>query len=107
MEELNALKSHKCIIFYHNLGSFDGYFIFKDSLRIFPVSLQELCSLFDVEGKTHPYNPLFNKLSLFENKILLSEFIKYSKQDSISLLKALLKAQKIYIDEHEVDIASI
>lgn len=145
MEELNSLKLHKCIIFSHNLGSFDGYFIFKgllelpdidiskvnsiiddfhkfisidilwkdskfifkDSLRIFPVSLQELCSLFGVEGKTHSYNPLFNKLTLFENKILLSEFIKYSKQDSISLLKALLKAQNIYINEHEVDITSI
>lgn len=145
MSELNKLNLNKCIIFSHNLGSFDGYFIFKgllelpeidinkvnsiiddfhkfisieifwkdskfifkDSLRIFPVSLKELCSLFGVEGKLHPYNPLFNKLTLFENEILLNQFIEYSKQDSISLLKALLKAQKIYIDRHEVDIASI
>jgi DNA polymerase type B, organellar and viral len=145
MDELNELKLHKCVIFSHNLGSFDGYFIFKgllelpeidinkvnsikddfhkfisidilwkntklifkDSLRIFPVSLHELCSLFGVEGKSHAYNPLFNKITLFENEILLNQFIEYSKQDSISLLKALVKAQKIYIDEHEVDIASI
>lgn len=145
MEELNSLNLHKCIIFSHNLGSFDGYFIFKglielpnidinkvnsiiddfhkfinidifwkgnkfifkDSLRIFPVSLQELCSLFDVEGKTHIYNPLYNKLSLFNDNYLLNQFIEYSKQDSIALLKALIKAQKIYIEEHEVDIASI
>ena len=145
MNVLNELKLNKCIIFSHNLGSFDGYFIFKgllelpdidldkvssiiddfhrfisidilwkntklifkDSIRIFPVSLQELCSLFGVEGKLHPYNPEFNKLSLFKNEILLNQFIEYSKQDSISLLKALVKAQKIYIDEHEVDIASI
>ena len=145
MNKLDDLNLHRCIIFSHNLGSFDGYFIFKgllelpeidinkvnsiiddfhrfisidlvwkdskfifkDSLRIFPVSLQQLCSLFGVEGKTHHYNPLFNKISLFENKVLLTQFIDYSKQDSISLLNALLKAQKIYIDEHEVDIASI
>ena len=145
MEELNSLNLNKCIIFSHNLGSFDGYFIFKgllelpdidinkvnsiiddlhkfisidliwkdsrfifkDSLRIFPVSLQELCSLFEVDGKTHVYNPLYNKISLFENNNLLLSFIEYSKQDSISLLKALIKAQDIYIEEHEVDIASI
>lgn len=132
-------------IFSHNLGSFDGYFIFKgllelpnidiskvnsiiddlhkfisieilfkdskfifkDSLRIFPVSLQELCSLFDVEGKLHSYNSEFNKLSLFDNQDLLNQFIRYAKQDSISLLKALLKAQHIYIKEHEIDIASV
>jgi DNA polymerase type B, organellar and viral len=142
---LNELKLNKRVVFSHNLGSFDGYFIFKgllelpdidvskvnfiiddlhrfisidilwkntklifkDSLRIFPVSLQELCSLFGVEGKLYPYNPEFNKITLFENEILLNQFIEYSKQDSISLLKALMKAQKIYIDEHEVDIASI
>jgi len=148
MDELNKLNLHKCIIFFffnHNLGSFDGYFIFKvllklpeidinrvnsiiddfhkfisieifwkdskfifkDSLRIFPVSLQELCSLFGVEGKTHPYNPEFNKLTLFGDENLLTQFIEYRKQDSISLLKALIKAQQIYIDEHDVDIASI
>lgn len=145
MEELNSLNLNKCIIFSHNLGSFDGYFIFKgllelpdidiskvnsiiddfhkfisidilwkdskfifkDSLRIFPVSLQDLCKLFEVEGKLHKYNPLYNKIELFGDINLLNQFIEYSKQDSISLLKALLKAQNIYISEHEVDIASI
>jgi hypothetical protein len=38
---------------------------------------------------------------------LLNQFIEYSKQDSISLLKALIKAQNIYINEHQVDIASV
>jgi DNA polymerase type B, organellar and viral len=145
MNELNNLKLNKIIIFSHNLGSFDGYFIFKgllelpdidiskvnsiiddlhrfisieilfkdsklifkDSIRIFPVSLQELCLLFDVEGKLHSYNIEFNKLSLFDNLDLLNQFVQYAKQDSISLLKALLKAQLIYIKEHEVDIASV
>jgi hypothetical protein len=139
------LKLHKCVIFSHNLGSFDGYFlfkgllelpdinidkvnsviddlhrfisidivykdtklIFKDSLRIFPISLQELTNIFEVEGKLHPYNPKFNKISLFENKDLLNEFKEYSIQDSICLLKALTKAQNIYINEHKVDIATI
>nr|YP_009715293.1 hypothetical protein [Russula subnigricans]QGK88099.1 hypothetical protein [Russula subnigricans] len=145
MEEINKLNLQRCVIFSHNLGSFDGYFlfkgvlelpeidiskvnsiiddlhrfisiditwkdskfIFKDSFRIFPVSLQELCKLFGVDGKLHVYNPLFNKISLFENNILLNQFIQYSKQDSISLLNALTKAQDIYIKEHKVDIATI
>jgi hypothetical protein len=145
MNKINDLNLHKCIIFSHNLGSFDGYFIFKgllelpgvnidkvnsiiddlhrfisisvtwkdttiifkDSFRIFPVSLQELCDTFEVEGKLHPYNPEFNKISLFEDNDLLEQFIEYSKQDSISLLKALIKAQNIYISEHKVDIATI
>jgi DNA polymerase type B, organellar and viral len=145
MTKLNNLNLHKCIIYSHNLGSFDGYFIykgllelpekninkvnsiidelhrfisidliwkdskiiFKDSLRLFPVSLQELCNLFKVEGKLHIYNPEFNKISLFENNELLKNFIEYSKQDSISLLKALIKAQDIYLSEYSVDIASI
>lgn len=145
MNRINDLNLHKCIIFSHNLGSFDGYFIFKgllelpgvnidkvnsiiddlhrfisidlvwrdsklifkDSLRIFPISLQELCNTFEVEGKLFPYNPQFNKISLFKNENLLNQFIEYSKQDSISLLKALIKAQNIYINEHQVDIASV
>jgi DNA polymerase type B, organellar and viral len=145
MNKLNELNLHKCVIFSHNLGSFDGYFlfrgllelpevnigkvnsiidelhrfigidiiwkdtkfIFKDSLRIFPISLQELCTIFEVEGKLFPYNPQFNKISLFENQELLKQFINYSQQDSICLLKALTKAQNIYIEEHEVDLATI
>jgi hypothetical protein len=145
MNRLNNLNLHKCVIFSHNLGSFDGYFIFKgllglpninldkvnsiiddfhrfinidiifkdskfifkDSIRIFPISLQDLCDIFEVKGKLHPYTPEFNKMSLFENVDLLNQFIQYAKQDSISLLQALSKAQNIYIDKHKVDIASI
>nr|YP_010165715.1 hypothetical protein K8L25_mgp05 [Lactarius trivialis]QRN74287.1 hypothetical protein [Lactarius trivialis] len=145
MKNLMNLNLHKCILFTHNLGSFDGYLIFKgllelpgvnidkvnsiidelpkfiaidinwrntklifkDSLRVFPVSLVELCKVFEVEGKLFPYNPEFNKISLFDNKELLAQFIEYSKQDSICLLKALTKAQDIYLIEHKVDIATI
>jgi hypothetical protein len=46
-------------------------------------------------------------MSLFENKTLLNNFIEYSKQDSISLLNALMKAQDIYVIEYNVDICSI
>jgi hypothetical protein len=51
--------------------------------------------------------PEFNKISLFKNSELLEQFIEYSKQDSICLLKALTKAQDIYINEHQVDLASV
>lgn len=145
MNKVNDLNLHKIVIFSHNLGSFDGYFIFKgllelpgvnidkvssiidelhkfisininwketsiifkDSLRVFPVSLKELCKTFEVEGKLFPYNPKFNSISLFSDYNLLEQFIEYSKQDSICLLKALTKAQNIYIKEHTVDISSI
>jgi DNA polymerase type B, organellar and viral len=145
MNRLNDLNLHKCIIFSHNLGSFDGYFlfkglldlpgvnidkvnsiiddlhrfisidiiwkdtkfIFKDSLRIFPISLRELCRIFEVEGKLFHYKSEFNKITLFSNKELLEQFIDYSKQDSICLLKALTKAQNIYIEEHKIDLAAI
>lgn len=55
----------------------------------------------------HSYNSNFNKITLFEDENLLNGFIEYSKQDSICLLKALTRAQNIYIKEHKVDIATI
>ena len=130
-------------IFVHNLGSFDGIFlykalsnfykpsqletiiddknkfiiitlklsnykiIFKDSYRIFPISLNELCKVFTVEGKISTYNTNYNNLNIFKNKYLLKDFINYSKQESLALYNALLKAQKEFIDLHNVDITSI
>jgi hypothetical protein len=90
------------IIMIHNLGGFDGYFIynylsnrytdelstildksnkfiiiqlqlddititFKDSIRIFPTSLNGLCQVFGVEGKLSSYDPSFNHLSILNN----------------------------------------
>nr|YP_009710713.1 DNA polymerase type B [Amanita phalloides]QFZ98662.1 DNA polymerase type B [Amanita phalloides] len=145
MNKLIELNLNNCVIYYHNLGSFDGYFLFKgllelpdididnvnsiiddlhriisiginwkgnkfnfkDSLRLFPLTLSEFTKIFEVEGKLNPYNPLFNKLSLFKDNLLLNQFINYSKQDSICLLKALDRAQDIYLEEHKVDFASI
>jgi hypothetical protein len=83
----------------HNLGGFDGYFIykylaqhysneltvildkankfiiiqlqlddititFKDSIRIFPTSLSELCTIFNVEGKLSVYDQSFNHINI-------------------------------------------
>jgi hypothetical protein len=39
----------------------------KDSLRIFPMSLDKLCELFTVTGKLIPYDIRFNDISLFNN----------------------------------------
>nr|YP_010462023.1 DNA polymerase [Hericium erinaceus]UUF93977.1 DNA polymerase [Hericium erinaceus] len=143
--ELSSLKRKNWIIFTHNLGSFDGYFIYKtlfelpdikiekvntivdsrnqfitinaeilgvklvwkDSMRIFPVSLNELCKVFKVEGKFMKYNKDFNNFSLFKDNILLAQFQKYAEQDAFCLLESLMKAQKIYLDKYEIDIISI
>jgi len=64
-----------------------------------------LCKNFGVEGKSSSYNIKFNNLSLFEDNELLKEFKKYSLQDSVALLDALLKAQTIYYNKYEVDLA--
>ena len=131
----------KLTIFAHNLGNFDGYFLYKglmncyqpdnissliddsntfisisckfpliewkDSLRIFPASLDKICTMFGVEGKSSPYNQLFNKIELFNNPQLLQEFINYSLQDSKSLFQALYNAQLLYFDKFKVDIESV
>ena len=106
-------------IFVHNLGEFDGVFIykylvktidsslinciideknkfiiisatiqnleiiFKDSYRIFPCYLIELCKVFNVPGKLSEYNPEFNNLNLLKDKTskLFNDFINYALQD--------------------------
>jgi len=133
----------KSVIFTHNLGSFDGYFIFKylshrlpgdklntiidaqkkfisinaeidglkmvwkDSFRIFPISLDKLCKNFGIPGKFSKYNQEFNNLDYFKNNKSLTEFKEYSIQDSVALLNCLIKAQQIYLDKFKVDITSI
>ncbi len=130
-------------IFVHNLGSFDGLFLYKalsnyakpqqvstiiddknkfiqiifninktkmvwkDSYRIFPVSLDNLCKVFNVPGKVSKYNPDFNNINLFEDYNLLEMFKQYSIQDSLALYQALDKAQSIYSKNYSVDITSI
>jgi hypothetical protein len=82
------------------------YFFFN-FFRIFPVSLNDLCNIFNVEGKISIYNPEFNELSLFNKPDLLDKFKEYSIQDSVCLYKALEYAQQIYILDHGVDITTI
>ena len=82
-------------------------FLFLDSLRIFPVSLQSLCSVFGVEGKVAPYNPKWNSATVFDNKEEFKKLIKYVGQDSVALKKALKVAQMIYINKYGVDITNV
>ena len=142
IDEVNNLGLDKITIFAHNLGDFDGYFLYKgllntynpenvssimdhsnsfisitlkhsitiewkDSLRIFPISLDELCNLFVVTGKLIPYDLRFNDISLFNNHNLLILFKKYSLQDAVALYESLTIAQSIYFSLFKVDIESI
>jgi hypothetical protein len=62
---------------------------FKDSLRMFDVSLDNLCKHLNVKGKTEKYNELFNTPSLFDNPSLLETFIEYGIQDAKALYQVL------------------
>nr|WVH37928.1 DNA polymerase [Dichomitus squalens] len=82
-------------------------FIFIDSLRIFPVSLNNLCKVFNIPGKLVDYNPDWNDRSILSNKNELSKIIEYAKQDSLALFNALKEGQQFYINKYKVDITSI
>ena len=79
----------------------------KDSHRIFPFSLNDLCNLFSTEGKLTSYDLRFNNISLFNSSVLISKFKKYALQDVIALFNALQTAQDIYFNKYKVDIVSI
>jgi|ERR1700733_2009034 len=133
---------NKLTIFAHNLGNFDGYFLYKsllnyypvnevnslidesntfisilinhgfniewkDSLRIFPTSLDKLCKMFGFEGKILKYNSKFRNVNFFNEPTILQEFIEYSKQDSLILFNALINAQFLYFDKFKIDIESV
>ena len=139
-EYLTTLSSYSLTIYVHNLGGFDGIFIFKylasisndpsmvdtiidgsnkfitisyngivfkDSYRVFPVSLQELCGIFNVTGKSNVYKEEYSNIQVFSNPALLQEFISYGMQDSIALYNALVKAQELYHSKYQVDITTI
>ena len=138
----DSIHKNELTIFAHNLGDFDGYFLYKgllnyypvkdvnslidesnsfisisvdhgfkfewkDSLRVFPMSLDKLCKMFLVEGKTLTYNDKFRNIEFFNDQSLLQEFINYSKQDSLILYYALTNAQQIYYDKFKIDLISI
>jgi len=140
-----VLNCNKQVIFVHNLGNFDGFFIykalsnrfkpeevsclidthnkfiqitleikklkivFKDSYRIFQVSLNDLCNILSLQGKTSIYKPEYPQMSLFnkENEEMLEEFKEYSLQDSNCLYDCIYKLQELYLTEYNVDITSI
>nr|WVH37974.1 DNA polymerase [Fomes fomentarius] len=97
----------KIIFILISLKLDDKIITFKDSLRIFPVKLNELCNIFNIKGKTNDYKIEYNSLDLFNNSQLLREFKSYAIQDSKCLYKALLIAQNEYISKYNVDITSI
>jgi hypothetical protein len=71
--------------------------------------LEELCKVFNVDGKSNPYKLEYANIELFSSKNLelLNEFKKYSIQDSECLLKALINAQNIYYNDYNIDITSV
>ena len=86
----------------------DVKIVLRDSMRIFPVKLQQLCEVFSVKGKFSKYNPEFNKLSILKpGNPMHKQFLEYAIQDSIALFQAMSKAQTIYFKKHRVDICTI
>jgi hypothetical protein len=83
--------------------------VFKDSYRIFQVSLNDLCEILSVQGKSSNYKPEYHKISLFNkgNEKMLAEFKEYSLQDSNCLYDCIKILQALYIKEYNVDITSI
>jgi hypothetical protein len=106
-ENVSSIIDDSNTLFSISTNVFGDLIEWKDSLRIFPMSLDKLCSMFGVEGKLTSYNPNFNNLELFNNLSLLQEFINYSLQDAKSLYEALFYAQNMYFNNFKVDIESI
>lgn len=87
------------------IPDFDIYnWKFLDSYRLFPVSLDGLAKVFNVQGKISKYNLEWNDIKFFDNSELLKAFIIYSEQDAVSLLETILKARDIYIEKYNMDI---
>jgi DNA polymerase type B, organellar and viral len=113
----NSFKSEEvtCLIDSHNkfiqitLEIKKLKIVFKDSYRISPVALKDLCSILSLQGKASLYNPEYHKISLFnkENENLLEEFVEYSLQDSNCLYDCISRLQEIYLLEYNVDITTI
>jgi len=61
----------------------------KDSMKLFPVSLEDLCVTFKQEGKLQSYDKMFNNVEFLNDPAKVDLFIKDGLQDSIALAKAL------------------
>ena len=75
-----------------------------DSYRLFPISLNDFARIFGEQGKLSSYDSEWNKPNFLEDEQKVEEFKKYSQQDSISLLKTIINARKIYLENYNVDI---
>lgn len=80
------------------------HFIFKDSNRIFNLSLSKLCAMYNVTGKFSNYNKEHNKIGFYHNLNTYRNFIRYSKQDCSALYYAMLAAQQSYFNTFKVDL---
>lgn len=80
---------------------------FKDSCRLFPVTLDQLCEVFGVKGKISKYNTEFNNINLFNDITQLKLFKLYAKQDTIALYNALTEARKIYAQDWDIVYTSV
>jgi hypothetical protein len=54
-----------------------GDITWKDSYRIFPVSLDKLCYVFKVNGKLSKYNENYNTLNVFKDGFKNLKIIVY------------------------------
>lgn len=140
------------VIYAHNLGSFDGYFImkgliryldnsdyikclidssnqyisisvveavkddikltdiiFKDSLRIFPRSLDKLGETFQLGGKTQRYDIKWSSYDYHRNVNVQSQrwldYVKYASNDAQLLYNIMKKAQEFYKKHYQIDLA--
>jgi hypothetical protein len=153
LEEVIIIEHPLITIFAHNLGSFDGYFLykqlslfvennpiseleegimrmnsdisclldkqkkfitikyrgitFKDSYRLFPVSLANLCKITGTKGKIEAYNAVYNEIAFFKDAGLIESFISYARQDSKALYDALIKLQNIYLEKYKVNLTTV
>lgn len=145
---------HKGNVLVHNLGAFDGYFIykyasilfgptyvnslidpqnrfitiditfedpeitdstelkfnkikFKDSMRQFPIGLDDFCKIYNVDGKLSKFNKDWHDVSILYNQNSLIEAIKYGIQDSKCLLQAYIEARNSIYRDYSVDTLSI
>ena len=103
-------KEHKFIMITAKVNKVR--LVFKDSKRLFNVSLEDLCQNFQVPGKISKYNKDWQDIRLITSNYSLyvrrwQQLIKYAQQDSLGLLLAMIKGQEIYTDIHQVDICSI
>ena len=69
--------------------------------------MNDLCKVFNVEGKVQDYNMDWNDITILDSPTNLELLLTYARQDSVILLKALTKAQQEFISKYGVDIVDV